>query len=150
MRPYCISFLKQIRYYYDIYVFTASHELYADAIVELLDPNYELIKGIFSRKMCLLTNRGYFVKDLSIIENIGLKDMVLIDDKVQSFALQLNNGIPIKRWENDPDDKELKYLLPLLIKFSADFDVREVIKNHFGLEKLALLNRKSLFSILQA
>jgi CTD small phosphatase-like protein 2 len=34
-------------------------------------------------------NEGFFIKDLRIIKNRGLKDIIMIDNLVHSFGLQL-------------------------------------------------------------
>jgi len=41
------------------------------------------------------TNNGYNVKDLRIVDNRELKDIVIVDNLVHSFGLQIENGIPI-------------------------------------------------------
>jgi CTD small phosphatase-like protein 2 len=47
------------------------------------------------RQHCYLTPENYYVKDLRVIANRELKDMVLVDNSVFSFAYQLENGVPI-------------------------------------------------------
>lgn len=106
-------------------------------MVNLLDPSKTLIDGIFSRDDCLKTKRGYFIKDLNIFKNRNLKDILIVDDCITSFALNLDNGIPIMRWENKKNDKELKFLMEFLVQISSEKDVRESIKSRFDLEKLA-------------
>jgi CTD small phosphatase-like protein 2 len=49
---------------------------------------------------------GGFVKDLSVI-NRDLSKVVLVDNSLNSFQLQPNNGIPMKSWFDDPEDAEL-------------------------------------------
>ena len=41
------------------------------------------------------------MKDLQIIANRSLKDMVIVDNAVYSFAFQLDNGIPIVPFYSD-------------------------------------------------
>jgi CTD small phosphatase-like protein 2 len=41
------------------------------------------------------TQNGFFIKDLRIIQNKELKDIIMVDNLVHSFGLQLTNGIPI-------------------------------------------------------
>ena len=41
------------------------------------------------------------MKDLRIIANRSLKDMVIVDNAVYSFAFQLDNGIPIVPFYSD-------------------------------------------------
>lgn len=84
--------------YYMIYLFTASSELYAKAIVNYLDPKRQYITDILCRNHCFETKNGFFIKDLRIITNRDLKDIVIIDNLPHSFGLQLENGIPILEW----------------------------------------------------
>ena len=50
------------------------------------------------------TKNGFFIKDLRIIKNRELKNMILVDNLSHSFGFQLDNGIPILEWHNDPKD----------------------------------------------
>jgi len=43
IRPYAISFLKRMKKYFEIVVFTASDKAYADAILNEIDPDLEYI-----------------------------------------------------------------------------------------------------------
>jgi CTD small phosphatase-like protein 2 len=81
--------------YYNIYVFTAGTECYAGPIVNYLNQKKKYILGFLHRKHCMETHNGFYIKDLRIIQNRELKDIVIIDNLVHSFGLQLNNGIPI-------------------------------------------------------
>jgi len=58
-----------IREAYTIYIFTASSEAYADAIINHIDPNREYISGVLTRNNCMETKNGFFIKDLRIIGN---------------------------------------------------------------------------------
>lgn len=50
----------------------------------------------------------------------------------QVFRLQVNNGIPIKSWFDDPSDCALISLLPFLESLLHVEDVRPIIANRFG------------------
>jgi CTD small phosphatase-like protein 2 len=54
------------------------------------------------------------VKDLRVIRNRELKDVVLVDNSVYSFAYQIDNGIPIISYYDDPRDEELVHLIGYL------------------------------------
>jgi TFIIF-interacting CTD phosphatase-like protein len=61
-----------------------------------------------------------------------LEDIVLVDDKVFSYAAQLDNGIPITKWVGDPKDRALVKLKDYLIRHLKDAkDVRVVIREHY-------------------
>jgi len=38
---------------------------------------------------------GFYIKDLRIIKNRPLKDIIMVDNLVHSVGLQIDNGIPI-------------------------------------------------------
>lgn len=57
------------------------------------------------------TEEGVYIKDLRIIKNRNLKDMVIIDNAVYSFGFQLDNGIPILPFYDDKQDEELLHLI---------------------------------------
>ncbi|CAD8155385.1 unnamed protein product [Paramecium octaurelia] len=135
VRPFCNEFLKEMSKYYNIHLFTASSELYANAIVNHLDPKRQYINEILCRDNCFETKNGFFIKDLRIITNRPLKDIVIVDNLPHSFGLQLENGIPILEYLDDSKDEELKFLQNYLIKLSKEDDVRL-----FNKENLKLLD----------
>lgn len=86
------------------------------------------------------TKNGFFIKDLRILKNRSLKDIVIVDNLVHSFGFQLENGIPIMEFIDDYSDMELKYLADYLLKGHYYEDIRD-----YNREKLRLkyvLDRK--------
>lgn len=67
MRPYCLTLLKELKKYYEIIVFTASHSCYANVVLDYLDPKKELISCRLYREHCVHTEEGVYVKDLRVI-----------------------------------------------------------------------------------
>ena len=64
------------------------------------------------------------MKDLRVIGNRDLKDMVIVDNSVYSFAFQIDNGIPIIPFYKDPNDEDVElasrdYVINL-IRMSSD------------------------------
>ena len=57
---------------------------------------------------------GVYVKDLSIIADRNLKDVILVDNSIISFAFNLNNGVPIKAFLGDKNDEELLFMVTFL------------------------------------
>lgn len=142
MRPYCMEFLQTISKYYEIFVFTAASEAYANYVVDILDPETKFIRGILFRDHCIKTKRGIFIKDLSIIKNREMKNMVIIDNNAHAFALQLENGIPILEWKNEGNDRELKYMIHYLLELAESDDVRTFNRRFLKLEELSKLDYK--------
>ena len=63
----------------------------------------------------------FYVKDLRIITNKKMSEMIIIDSSPQNFLFQIDNGIPILPWsDNNSDDYELKYLVNYLINLNAN------------------------------
>ena len=118
-------------------MFTASHQTYADAILDYIDPNRELIQHRLYRQHCVLTKEGYYIKDLRIIGNRDLNDLVIVDNSVYSFAFQIDNGIPIIPFYNDPNDEEMLHLIYYLSCLAGVEDVREQNRAAFELYKLS-------------
>ena len=93
--------------------------------MNLIDPQGTLIDFRLYREHCFETNEGIFIKDLRVIRNRDLKDVILVDNSVYSFGFQLNNGVPIIPYFNDPNDQELVYLAQYVLSLSLEDDVRE-------------------------
>lgn len=111
IRPYAIECLKEANKYFQVVVFTASHQSYADVVLDYLDPNHDLIQYRLYRDSCVQTPEGVYIKDLRIIKNRILENMVIVDNAVYSFGFQLDNGIPIIPFYDDPNDEELHHLV---------------------------------------
>ena len=71
-----------------------------------------------------------------MINNVDLKDMLLVDNAVYSFGLQLSNGIPITPFKFDKDDKEFLFLRRFLFDIRNYDDLRDPINAAFQLDKL--------------
>ncbi len=119
-----------------IVIFTASHQTYADAILDYLDPDNTLFSFRMYRQHCIQTPEGYYVKDLRVIKNVELKDMVLVDNSVYSFSYQIDNGIPIISYYDDPEDEELLHLMYYVRCLSDCEDVRVNNRKAFQLYKI--------------
>lgn len=75
-----------------------------------------------------------YVKDLRIFKNVNMKNMIIIDNSVLSFAFQLDNGIPILPYYDNKDDTELKFLSDYLNMIVKDEDLREENIKHIKME----------------
>lgn len=119
-------------------VYTAGQQDYADLILDRLDPTNELFARRLYRQHCMLVNDQFYVKDLDLIGGREMKNMIIIDNSIFSFAFQIDNGFPIESYYGcNPDDIELPRLLTFLTHPEYNMinvsDVREVIKEKFKL-----------------
>lgn len=122
--------------HYTIYVFTAGTQDYAEPIVSYLNQKRKTIHGLLHRKNCMETQNGFFIKDLRIISNRELKDIVMVDNLVHSFGLQITNGVPILEFLDNSQDTEFQGLQKLLIEASTKDDVREYLDEKLRLKQL--------------
>ena len=137
LRPGVKKFLAEISKNFEVGIFTAALPEYADAVINYLDPENKYIKFRLYRNHCIYIKESLRVKDLRILNNINIKNVILVDNNMYSFAPQLNNGILINSFYFDKDDKELDNVYRYLIDYilPAD-DVREVNEQFFGFKKI--------------
>lgn len=134
MRPHLQTFLSQVSKWFEIVIFTASQKVYADKLLNILDPDGKFISHRLFRDSCVFVH-GTYVKDLHICKR-DMRRVCLVDNSVQAFGFQVENGIPIESWFEDTEDRELLNLISFLknLKDETD-DVRPLIKDTFGLKK---------------
>ena len=125
LRPHAIESLRSAAENFQIVVFTASHRAYADVVLDFVDPRGEIIDFRLYRESCVVTSEGMYIKDLRIFENRDLKDVVIVDNAVYSFGFQLDNGVPIIPYYDNPHDEELLHLSYYLKCLANCDDVRE-------------------------
>ena len=140
-----MDFLRHLAPFYNIFIFTASSYAYASAILNFLDPTSCLIQGFLSRNNCLQTKNGFFIKDLRIIKNRELKDILIVDNLAHSFGFQIENGVPILEWHNEETDKELYYLTNYLKQAFEYDDVRVFNRERLKLMELARMRVEDLW-----
>ena len=138
VRPLWKETLKLIKKHYHIVVYTASHQAYADAVLDFMDPKKKYFKYRLYRNNCsLLDVEGakFYVKDLEIFnEYYNLKDIVIIDNSVLSFAFHLHNGIPIVPYYDEDKDGSLYVVGLYLNHIYNEEDLRESNKKHINLD----------------
>ncbi|XP_074579616.1 uncharacterized protein LOC141836106 [Curcuma longa] len=129
-RPFLQMFLERVAQMFEIVIFTASLSIYAAQLLDILDPEQKIISRRIYRESCVFSD-GCYTKDLTIL-GVDLAKVVIIDNTPQVFHLQVNNGIPIKSWFDDPSDLALVQLLPFLESLVDAEDVRPIIAKKFG------------------
>jgi len=129
LRPHLNQFLEAVANKFEVVVFTASQQVYADALLDLIDPNHEYIKHRMFRESCLPVE-GNYLKDLNVLGR-DLKKSVLVDNSPHAFGYQVDNGIPIESWFEDKNDTELLKLERFLRTLHRVDDVRSVVRRTF-------------------
>ena len=138
IRPYWKKTMKLIKRYYNIVVFTASHQAYADAVLDFMDPDKKYFKHRLYRNNCSLVDidgSKFYVKDLDIFDEFyDLKDIVIIDNSVLSFLYHLENGIPIVPYYNEDKDSSLYVVGLYLMHIYKENDLRKANKKYINLD----------------
>jgi CTD small phosphatase-like protein 2 len=131
-RPFLAEFMEFAARHFEVVVFTASQRVYAERLLDTLDPDAVLVKHRLYREACVLVD-GNYMKDLSAIGR-DLRNVVIVDNSPQAFGFQTENGVPIESWFDDPNDAQLLKLMPLLARLAASEDVRPVLRKKFNLD----------------
>ena len=131
-RPFVDEFLEAMNKIYNIIIFTASVQEYADPLLNQLDKN-KVIKLRYYRNSCTTNQNGKFVKDLSTLYK-DLNNIILLDNNPISYSYNKSNGLPIITWYSDKKDKELYKIIPVLQFLSKVKDVRNYIPRFIELE----------------
>ncbi|ETV93672.1 hypothetical protein H310_12439 [Aphanomyces invadans] len=133
-RPFMMEFLSQVSEWFEVVVFTASQRVYAETLLDLLDPYHQLIQHRLYRENCLPVD-GNYLKDLNVLGR-DLAHVLLIDNSPHAFGYQVTNGVPIESWFSDESDSELLKLLPFLESLLHVDDVRPVLAKQFQIQRL--------------
>ncbi|XP_043707195.1 CTD small phosphatase-like protein 2 isoform X2 [Telopea speciosissima] len=144
-RPHLKDFLEKVGNLFEIIIFTASQAIYAEQLLNVLDPKRRIFRHRVFRESCVFVE-GNYLKDLSVLGR-DLARVIIIDNSPQAFGFQVDNGIPIESWFDDRLDQELLLLLPFLESLVGVEDVRPLIAKKFNLrEKIAAAVYPSLNS----
>ena len=134
-RPGLFPFLKKANKHCEVVLFTAGLEAYAEAVLAFIDPNRRLIRHRYYRDSCIEIN-GVHIKDLSVLGR-DLHKVVIVDNSMNAFAGNLDNGILVPSWFNDPSDSVLKHLWTFVQRELLDAeDVTKVLGRFFGFGRL--------------
>jgi len=133
VRPYATQFLAAVSKSFEVAIFTASTQPYADQVLDRLDPTRKHIRHRLYRPQCSEEQSG-FVKDL---RHLGreLRQTVIVDNSPISLAYQLDNGVVVSTWTGDDNDEELIDLLALLEELSREPDVTLYLNQRYGLRE---------------
>ncbi len=130
-RPFLREFLERMSKLYDLAVYTASAQDYADAVMDQLDPNRQMFVGRLYRDNCLPIS-GMNIKNMLNFEGT---DAFIVDNLIYSYALQLDQGIPICPFIDDEMDVELKDLAEVLENLPAFESLQALLQELLGLDQ---------------
>lgn len=122
-RPGVDEFLIEMAKHYEIILYTASLNKYADPLLDLLDPHRTIRTRLF-RESCVYYE-GNYVKDLSLL-NRDLSTTIIVDNSPSSYIFHPENAIDCSSFIDDPRDVELHQIGSFLKGVKNVGDVRSV------------------------
>ncbi|XP_077174616.1 mitochondrial import inner membrane translocase subunit TIM50 [Paroedura picta] len=128
-RPGIDNLFQQLAPLYEIVIFTSETGMTAFPLIDSVDPH-----GFISYRLFRDATRymdGHHVKDISCLNRDPAK-VVVVDCKKEAFRLQPFNGMALKKWDGNSDDRTLFDLAAFLktIAMSGVDDVRSVLENY--------------------
>jgi len=82
-RPGCHEFLRKVVKWYNLVVFTASVQEYADPVINWLERERKYFSGRYYRRHCTFRN-GAYIKDLAQVEP-DLSKVMILDNSPMSY-----------------------------------------------------------------
>ena len=82
-RPHCDDFLRRVSKWYNLVIFTASVQEYADPVIDWLEAERKFFSGRLYRQHCTFRH-GAFIKDLSSVEP-DLSRVMILDNSPLSY-----------------------------------------------------------------
>ena len=125
LRPDVFTFLKEVKKYYELILFSEAAQKYVDLLLETFEESEKFFDYKLYRQHTVIAAKD-FVKDLTRIGRT-LDSVIIIDNNAQNFRLQKKNGIAIKSfWGEDISDNALRDLIPILVNIAkTEEDVRK-------------------------
>ena len=119
LRPGLFEFLDAVQIFYEIILFTASSQDYAENLIDNIEEKKKYFEYKFFRQHNIIIEND-FVKDLSRIGR-DLDKMIIVDNMPQNYRLQKKNGINIKGfWGEELNDRILFNLKDILIRIAKE------------------------------
>ncbi|XP_043536954.1 mitochondrial import inner membrane translocase subunit TIM50 isoform X1 [Chiloscyllium plagiosum] len=128
-RPGIDYLFQQLAPLYEIVIFTTETGMTAYPLIDSVDPHGFIMYRLFRDATRYM--EGHHVKDVSCLNRDPSK-VIIVDCKKEAFSLQPFNGIALKKWDGNSDDRTLYELAAFLktIAMNGVEDIRTVLENY--------------------
>ncbi|CAI5692591.1 unnamed protein product [Oreochromis niloticus] len=128
-RPGIDYLFQQVAPLYEIVIFTAETGMTAYPLIDSIDPQGFVMYRLFRDATRYV--EGHHIKDVSCLNRDSSK-VIVVDCKREAFSLQPFNGLALKKWDGNSEDRTLYDLANFLktIAMSGVDDVRSVLENY--------------------
>mmetsp|Transcript_81017 Transcript_81017/g.224104 ORF Transcript_81017/g.224104 Transcript_81017/m.224104 type:complete len:320 (-) Transcript_81017:153-1112(-) len=131
VRPFAQLMLALVAKVFEVVVFTASAAIYADQVLDFLDPDHTCVAYRLYRQHCTEIAGGHF-KDMRRLGR-RLEDVMLVDNSPLAAGLSPNNGIFVSSWfGEDYADVELVDLLTVLDQCCLEASIPAFLAKRYG------------------
>lgn len=131
VRPYAPIFLEICASVFEVVVFTASAAIYADKVLDFLDPSRRCVAHRLYRQHCTELYGGLF-KDLRRLGR-HQRDVLLVDNSPLAAGLTPESAICCSSWLGDDyKDEELLHLLNVLERCATCESVPDFLHERYG------------------
>lgn len=134
-RPHLDVFLRTVRQWYDLAVWSSSGEQYAAEVVRQALGGAAGMRFVWARPRCTArfdqeTRELYYSKNLKKVKRRGfdLSRVVILDDSPEKVRQNYGNHLPLRPFEGQPDDRELLDVLSFLENMKDHEDFRKIEK----------------------
>lgn len=94
-RPGCHDFLRKVCKWYNLVVFTASVQEYADPVIDWLERERKYFSGRYYRQHCTFRN-GAYIKDLAQVEP-DLSRVMILDNSPMSYIFHEGESLSSRK-----------------------------------------------------
>merc|ERR1712008_4652 len=141
VRPSALKLLHFAKDAFEVVIFTASAAIYADRVLDWLDPNGNIISHRLYRQHCTEIAGGLF-KDMRRLGR-SLESVVLVDNPPQAAGMCPDNAILCSSWFGDDyEDAELEHLIELLWTLTLQPSIPAFLMERFGFDAFLQRQRK--------
>jgi len=141
VRPAARKLLDWAKDAYEVVIFTASASIYADQVLDWLDPNGNIISHRLYRQHCTEIAGGHF-KDMRRLGR-SLDGVVLVDNSPLAAGMCPDNSILCSSWFGDDyEDAELENLIDVLWTLQLQPSIPAFLRERFGFDAFLQRQRK--------
>jgi len=141
VRPSTRKLLDWAKDAFEVVIFTASAAIYADQVLDWLDPNGNIISHRLYRQHCTEIAGGHF-KDMRRLGR-SLDSVVLVDNSPLAAGMCPDNAILCSSWFGDDyEDIELEHLVDLLWTLRLQPSIPGFLKKRFGFDSFLERQRR--------
>ena len=110
LRPFMFDFLEQVHRKFELVLYTASGDVYASKIREIIDPEGKYFTAVLDRRNCVPFKSAH-IKSINALANRSRKEVFVVENSLYAFPFDHDHKILIKPFTDDQEDCELLKLL---------------------------------------